>query len=325
MTTRLIKLAGFGFAIAALLGNQRLRADSDNGLLAHYPLNGDGMDISSYGHNGVAGAVTPAANRFGQSGKALLFDGTNSFISVQDSPDLRLATTDFTITAWIFETERNAHFNDCIISKRGAGAGRGIAGDGRGWIVCVRGLWGQPSTTGRLFYQVSGGQDPKAFSTAVLSLNQWHHIAIIYHHASASVEMFIDGEWDSTTEGIPAPNSSITLPMHIGNDSQQAYNNAYVFHGKINDVRIYNRSLSGAEVADLYGSGIFLNGAQVSGTALTRNYGGLTAGQTVIEERSRDLLHWTPIETNVVNRATLSVTNAVDPGVNAEFFRVHPQ
>jgi hypothetical protein len=325
MTTHLIKLAGFGFAIAALLGSQHLRADSDDGLLARYLLNGDGADISSYGHNGAVSAVRPTADRFGTSGKALLFDGTNSFISVADSPDLRLATTDFTITAWIYESERNFHFNDCIISKRALGAGRGIEGDGRGWIVCIRGLWGQPSTTGRLFYQVSGGEDPKAFSTTALSLNQWHHVAIVYHHASATVDMFIDGAWDSRTAKIPPPNPSITVPMHIGNDSQQAYNNAYVFHGKINDVRVYNRSLTGVEVADLYGAGIFLNGVHFSGAALTRNYGGLTIGQTVIVERSQDLLHWTPIETNVATSATLSITNTVNPGVNAEFFRVHPE
>ena len=122
-------------------------------MLAYYPLNGDGTDASGHGHDGVVVAATPTENRFGQSGKALLFDGTNSFVSVPDAPDLRLSSTDFTITAWIFETERDAHFNDCIISKRGpAGPGRGQPGDGRGWIISVRGLRHPPST-GHVVYQ----------------------------------------------------------------------------------------------------------------------------------------------------------------------------
>jgi hypothetical protein len=136
------------------------------------------------------------------------------------------------------------------------------------------------------------------------------------------VDVFIDGAWDSTTSQIPPPNPSITSDMHIGNDSQLAYKNAYVFHGKISDVRIYNRALTSPAVAELYGTGLFLNGTQFTGRALTRMYGGLTVGQRVILESSPDLAHWTPIETNIVTSTTLSVTNFVNPAVNAEYFRV---
>lgn len=136
------------------------------------------------------------------------------------------------------------------------------------------------------------------------------------------MDVFIDGAWDASTNHIPPPNPSITNDMHIGNDSQLVYGNAYVFHGKISDVRIYNRALAPPAVAELYGAGLFLNGTQFTGRALTRMYGGLTVGQTVIVESSPDLVHWTPIQTNIVDRTTLSVTNFVNPAVNAEFFRI---
>ena len=317
-----LKLLLLGIAVILTLGNCCLFADMPEGLIAYYPLNGNGTDASGNGHDGFVQDATPTANRFDQSGKALLFDGTNSFISVPDSPDLRLSSTDFTITAWIFETERDASFNDCIISKRGpVGAGNGKLGGGRGWFFSVRGLR-RAEQTGRLHYQESGGQDPRAFSTGVLSLNQWHHVALVYHQASASADMFLDGAWDSTTNQIPPPNPSATFDMHIGNDSQLAYNNAYVFHGKISDVRIYNRALPAPEVAGIYGTGLFLNGTQFTGKALTRMYGGLTVGQMVIVESSPDLVHWTPIETNIVSSTTLSVTNFVNPAKSSEFFRV---
>jgi hypothetical protein len=285
-------------------------------------LNGDGTDASGNGHNGTVAGATPTANRFGQDGKALLFDGVNSFIKVHDAPVLRLADTDFTISAWIFETERDANFNDCIISKRGpTGPGQGRPGEGRGWILGVRGLH-DTNTTGRLFYQVSGGEDPKAFSTAILELNQWHHVAVIYHHDAGSLDMIIDGAWDSTTADIPPPNPAIKAPMHIGNDSQLAYHNAYVFHGKISDVRIYGRAFERPAAAEIYSQGLFLNHTQFTGRALNHMYGGLTVGQTVIVESSRDLMHWTPVQTNIVTGATLSVTNFVNPDVAGEFFRV---
>jgi hypothetical protein len=51
-------------------------------------------------------------------------------------------------------------------------------------------------------------------------------------------------------------------------------------------------------------------------------YGSLIVGQQVIVESSPDLIHWTPIQTNLATSATLSVTNFINPAVDAEFFRV---
>ena len=184
-----------GVVVAAALGAMTIfsiqRAGSQGtlqGLVAYYPLNGDGADASGNGHNGVVVAATPTDNRLGQAGQALLFDGTNSAISVPDATDLRLSTTDFTIAAWILETERAPHFNDCIISKRGpTGPGQGRPGDGRGWIISVRGLRDEAST-GHVVYQVSGGRDPSAMTTGALSLSQWHHVAVVYHRDKSSVD-----------------------------------------------------------------------------------------------------------------------------------------
>lgn len=322
MTAYPFKVRSLALAAVLSLGTVHLTANIADGLLAHYPLNGDGMDASGNGHGGMVEGATPAANRFGQQGKAMLFDGTNSFVSVPDCAALGLAAGDFTITAWIFETERDANYNDCIISKRGpTGPGGGRPGDGRGWIVSVRGLR-DAASTGRLFYQVSGGRDPHAFSTEVLALNQWHQVAVIYHRDPTSLDMFIDGAWDSSAGDIPPPNPRGRFDMHIGNDSQMAYHNAYVFHGKISDVRIYNRALTAAEVGQRYGAGLFLNHTQFTGRALTRLYGGLTVGQEVVVESSPDLVHWIPVETNIATRTSLAVTNFINPAVHAEFFRV---
>jgi hypothetical protein len=134
--------------------------------------------------------------------------------------------------------------------------------------------------------------------------------------------MIIDGAWDSTTADLPPPNPVTKTAMHIGNDSQLAYHNAYVFHGKISDVRIYGRAFERPEAAGIYSQGLFLNHTKFTGRALTRMYGGLRVGQTVIVESSRDLIHWTPVQTNIVTSATLSVTNFVNPDVPGEFFKI---
>ena len=209
-----------------------------------------------------------------------------------------------------------------------------------GLFPCV--VCGTKPGTGHVVYQVSGGRDPSAMTTGVLSLNQWHHVAVVYHRDKSTVDFYLDGSWDSTSEGVPPPNSEATPDMHIGNDSQLAYNNAYVFHGKISDVCIYNHALTGEDLAGLYATGLFLSsrqlstgaqttganneselrGIQFTGRALTRMYRGLVEGQQVIVESSPDLIHWTPIQTNIATSTTLSVTNFINPAVDAEFFRV---
>jgi len=325
MLTRLYQGSILALSLAGCLSGHSLRADAPTGLIAYYPLDGDGTDASGNGHNGMVVGAVPTENRYGQSGKALLFDGTNSYVSVPDAVDLRLAASDFTISTWLFENQRDPHFADSIISKRGpAGPGLGRPGDGRGWILSVRGSR-DPGTTGRVVYQVSGGSDPSALSNGALSLNQWHHLVVAYHQATATVDMYIDGALDSSEDGVPPPNPATVMDLHIGNDSQLAYRNAYVFHGKISDLRIYDHALDQTETSDIFARGFFLNHVDFTGRALTRMYGGLTVGQIVIVESSPDMVHWTPIQTNTVTSSSLSVTNFINPEVTAEFFRVSVQ
>jgi hypothetical protein len=172
---------------------------------------------------------------------------------------------------------------------------------------------------------VSGGKDPSALSNGALSLNQWHHLVVSYHRATSTVDMYIDGVLDSSEDGVPPPNPATVSDMHIGNDSQLAYANAYVFHGKISDLRIYGHALDSTESSDLFARGFFLDHVEYSGRALTRMYGGLTVGQSVIVESSPDMIHWTPIQTNIVTSSTMSVTNFINPELTSEFFRVSVQ
>ena len=73
MKTRVLKFFSVGFAMATLLTNQILRAEPSQGLLAHYPLNGDGADASGNGHTGAIAQVTPTADRFWSEPKGIVF------------------------------------------------------------------------------------------------------------------------------------------------------------------------------------------------------------------------------------------------------------
>ena len=73
-----------------------------NGLIAWYPLNNNANDSSGNGYNGTVNATTPAADRFGNQGKAFTFNGVNSSITTGIS--LLNNLTGLTATGWINPT-----------------------------------------------------------------------------------------------------------------------------------------------------------------------------------------------------------------------------
>jgi hypothetical protein len=232
-------IVGLGLAVSAYS-----QSFLTNGLIAYYPFNGNANDESGNTNNGSVLGATLTTDRLGETNSAFLFDGVASAITVLDSTPLRLSGTDYTICAWVFETQRNSDYQDCIISKRGSG-------NGDGWFLSIRGIRvsANSGTTGHVYYQLSGGADPIALSTSQLSLNVWHPVAVVYRSSVNSLQIFTDGNLDSTTSNFPSPNASTQAHLNIGSDSS---GQNYYFHGKIDDIRIYNRALSLVEVQQLY-------------------------------------------------------------------------
>ncbi|OAD18767.1 LamG domain protein jellyroll fold domain protein [Candidatus Thiomargarita nelsonii] len=100
-------------------------ADLNDGLVAYYPFDGNAQDESGNGNNGTVHGAILTEDRFGNVESAYRFDGTNSFIEVMDTPALRLNNTDFTVSAWVYETERNVSYQDAILTKRSSGSRNG--------------------------------------------------------------------------------------------------------------------------------------------------------------------------------------------------------
>ncbi|RYE11950.1 MAG: LamG domain-containing protein, partial [Sphingobacteriales bacterium] len=68
------------------------------------------------------------------------------------------------------------------------------------------------------------------------------------------VSLYVDGMLDANVREIPTPNSATNAKLHIGNNSFLDVSpsaNPYFFSGKMDGVRIYNRKLTGAEIAKL--------------------------------------------------------------------------
>ena len=211
------------------------------GLVAYYPFTGNAIDSSGNGHNGTVYSASLTTNRFGTPNSAYAFNGDSAYIKVADATSLRLANTDFTISAWIY-LDSIIHTHNVIISKRAAGSKTG-------YILSIERIQDSLSNALRISFQVSSGSDPKILSQTTISLNQWNHIVIRYNLNTKTIDIFLNNKPDVSLSNFLSPNASAANDLLVGND---AVDKTSFFQGKIDDIRIYNRALSDSEISELY-------------------------------------------------------------------------
>jgi len=186
-----------------------------NGLVAYYPFNGNANDESGNGNNGTVFGATLMADRFGIPNSAYNFNGVSDYINVPHSPSLNIpAGTSVTITAWVYRT--NASWPVHIVGKR-----VGCGGDHN-------------------FYQLAIGN--AALPPASVPLNVWSFVATTTE--GTVTKDYVDGvEVASYTLAMGANNAD----LKIGTSSTCQH-----FPGPVDDVLIYNRALTPAEIIAIY-------------------------------------------------------------------------
>ena len=208
-------------------------------LEAFYPFNGNANDESGNGNHGTAYGPVLSADRFGNSGHVYYFDGVDDYIVINNSPSLEMGYSDFTIAAWIktMATEDMAR----IFSK--------------GSSSCVTGyMLRTAASNSKPFLEISGDDTCRlAFAgSTTVNDNRWHFVVGVVERRTGG-KLYVDGELDGTqladTSGFSLDNAR--NPMIGYNDTGLWYE---PFHGSIDDVRIYSRALSQAEIRELMGT-----------------------------------------------------------------------
>lgn len=196
-------------------------------------------DASGQGNHGtVEGTAVPTAD--GKIGGAGLFDG-GGWIVVPDSPSLH-ATVALTMAVWVHPTgltDGAAGFpSPGILSKREAYDVN---------VAYTLFLW----TDNNAFVDI---QADRFSSAAVFSNDQWRHIAVVYDGAEDAplrTRIYVDGALDSVHASAPYfdPNSE---DIHVGG----LPGGGEPFIGKLDEVAIWTRALTPAEIQSVYESGV---------------------------------------------------------------------
>ena len=216
------------------------------GLVAWYQLDGNGADSSGNNHHGTVHGASGAEDRFGRGNSAMLFDGTDDCVDVLDRPDLN-PTDAITVTAWF----RVDSFN------YGSYSWPAIMKSRKGYRFEIAQVYENAPCLG--FAATIDGVDmatpPPGMPGSPVSEDIWYFIAGVYDgatisHYLGSPGQALIGQQRSISGRIDASSSNLS----IGRDPTNPTSRERHFHGAIDDVRIYNRALSEAEVRELHGA-----------------------------------------------------------------------
>jgi hypothetical protein len=204
----------------------------NDGLLAYYPLNGDANDASGNSRNGWL--VNSPSFVAGLSGRAIyLQSGKNQHVQL---PHIQLTDyPGFSISLWAKMVSGWAGGDATMISF--GTAGNAIS------IGCGIGNF-NPTTNNNLYYTAGNGTVTVSPIPAEC-WNKWVHYSLVYDNGT--LVAYLNGHAVNQRTGVIANQEGITAGLGIYWDPNEVSH----FGGLINEVRVYKRALSAAEVGQL--------------------------------------------------------------------------
>ncbi len=217
---------------------------NDPNLLAYYRFEGNSNDIKG-GHNGNDTSVTYGTSygKFGQG--ALLSNASNSRITVGDVNGT--GNNAVTITAWIKPTSfTTVHTDRAMFGSNGFGSNGQFA-----FMMTTRVGYYNDRLSSYVYGIPDPGWDVNYVSSAISDQN-WHHVATTIDVNNKTIKYYIDGVLDKTNTFTTTPSldlSNVLLGSWYVNSAYRS------FDGLLDDLAIFSRVLSVAEIANLYSGG----------------------------------------------------------------------
>ncbi len=211
-------------------------ASIEDGLIAKWNLDGDAVDATGNGHDGVVSGALATADRLGNPRGAMSFGGS-TYLSVPDDPEFTLGTAEFTIAAWVTRTAFGAD-GGCYLLGHSDGPG-----DRSKWIFWL-------GSNGISFVATHPGGHWVGVGTYAFSPDEWNQVAI--RRQGDTLTAFVDGSPIGSvpfSRSIPDPSQPLTIGTAEFDRAVRS------LQGALDEVRFYNRALSDAELQTLVAEG----------------------------------------------------------------------
>ena len=214
-----------------------------DGLVAWYPFNNNFNDESGNGYNGNLVDVVPyISDRNNNENSAI--QGGGGYITTSNDFFTFSRTDSFTISVW-FTVQENSCSGRLISTESNEGHLR-ITNSGGGQIVVQFGDYLSPSP---------------------VTTDQWHNLIYVYNNRDELV--YIDGQLSiSNYEQEMSENLVYNTPFTIGAKASPGYDK---WCGNIDDVGVWNRSLSPQEVTQLFSENTHPTDITLSNSTIDEN------------------------------------------------------
>ena len=201
-------------------------ARAQGGLVAAYSFGeGAGTTVADASGNGNTGVIANAAwTTAGKYGNALVFNGTNSRIAINDSPALHLSTG-MTLEAWVNLSKVTNNWRDVIYK-----------GNDNYFLEATSQHGSRPAVGGTF-----GSTGVEVYGTSALTANTWAHLAATYD--GATLRLYVNGLQVASAARTGNLATSAN-PLEIGGDSIYGQ----FFQGTIDEIRVYNITLTAAQI-----------------------------------------------------------------------------
>jgi hypothetical protein len=224
-----------------------------SGMTNWWPADGNTFDIIGGQHGTLQNGAGFAAGKVGQ---AFSLDGEDDFVLVPNDPKAAFNFTgSFSIDAWIFLADNSKEFSP-IVSKW-----NDIDVNNRSYFLAIDNA--RITNQQRLRFDVSqdglfaGTHSSIRTSTDSIPLNAWTHVAAVFDASVPNLHVYINGVLN---DGPSSIQSSVTTPFvnneplligagDLGSDARD------FFDGRIDEVELFDRPLTAAEVESIFNAG----------------------------------------------------------------------
>jgi concanavalin A-like lectin/glucanase superfamily protein len=230
-----------------------------NGLVASYLFNGNAHDAVG-GHHGTLHHVTLTSNRFGRGSSAYSFNGTDASIEIPDHKAFSLPTTkQLSISVWMRPGTL------LFPRKEGTGyvhwLGKGVAKQHE-WtfrMYSADNTEDRDNRTSFYLFNLGGDRGTGSYVEEPVTAGTWYHYVAVADMRTDTITWYKNGQprdqdcFRSVTPPCkkepvtdPVDPQSGTAPVRVGTRDFASF-----LRGAIDNLHIYNRALSKAEVERL--------------------------------------------------------------------------
>ena len=219
------------------ISNSYAQINLNNGLVGCYPFTGNANDLSGKNNHGTVNGAKLTTDRFGNANSAYDFDGQDDYIEI--SPEDLQGNT-FSYSLWIYPRSLPGHDQAFFFFSVGSASGDQDILIGNEYDNVLTGF----SNGSYLGYDYN----VRCTTNALPKLNQWYHIVLTKD--INNYYFYIDGKLicASPTNGSSAYYGVAAVKATIG----ARFHYAQATDAIIDDVHLFDRSISQAEVLELY-------------------------------------------------------------------------